>query len=47
MIQDEMASGKIDWTRGGVNKLTGCAVIAAISAVLHLYRPGPGQNPKA
>lgn len=45
MIQDEMASGKIDWTRGGINKLVGCALIAACSAIVHLYRPAPGANP--
>jgi hypothetical protein len=46
MLQDEMASGRIDWTRGGLNKLTGYAVTAAIAAVAHLYRPTPGSNPK-
>jgi hypothetical protein len=40
-IQDEMASGKIDWSRGGINKLTGYAVTAAIAALVHLYRPQP------
>ena len=45
MIQDEMASGKIDWSRGGLNKLVGCAIIAAASAIIHLYRPAPGTNP--
>lgn len=44
-IQDEMASGKIDWTRAGINKLTGYAVTAAIAALVHLYRPQPGQPP--
>lgn len=44
-IQDEMASGKIDWTRAGINKLTGYAVTAAIAALAHLYRPQPGQPP--
>ena len=43
-IQDEMASGKIDFTRGGINKLTGYAVTAAIAALIHLYRPSP--NPQ-
>lgn len=40
-IQDELASGHIDWTRGGVNKLTGYAVTAAVAALVHLYRPAP------
>jgi len=43
-IQDEMASGKIDWTRGGINKLTGYAVTAAIAALVHLYRPNPNPT---
>ena len=46
IVQDELASGKIDWTRGGINKLTGLAVTAAIAAVVHLYRASPGCNPK-
>jgi hypothetical protein len=46
MLQDEMASGKIDWSRAGLNKLCGCAVIAGAYAVIHLYRPAPGANPK-
>jgi hypothetical protein len=45
MLQDEMASGHIDWTRGGLNKLTGLATTAAIAAVIHLYVPNPGSNP--
>lgn len=45
-LQDELASGKIDWTRGGLNKLMGYAFTAAIAAVLHLYRATPGTNPK-
>ena len=44
-VQDELASGKIDWTRAGLNKLTGYALMAAISALVHLYRPTPGSNP--
>lgn len=40
-VQDELASGKIDFTRGGVNKLTGYAVTAGVAAVIHLYRPKP------
>lgn len=44
-IQDEMASGKIDWTRGGINKLTGYAVTAGIAAIVHLYRPNPPSKP--
>ena len=44
-VQDELASGRIDWTRGGVNKLCGLAVTAAIAAVVHLYCPAPGTNP--
>ena len=44
-IQDELASGRIDWTRAGVNKLAGLAVTAAIAAVVHLYRTAPGANP--
>jgi hypothetical protein len=43
-VQDEMASGKIDWTRGGINKLAGYAVTAGIAALIHLYRPSP--NPQ-
>ena len=46
MLQDELASGKIDWTRGGLNKLTGYAVTAGLAAVIHLYRTPPGLNPK-
>jgi hypothetical protein len=46
IIQDELASGHIDWTRSGINKLTGLAVTAAIAAVVHLYRTAPGANPK-
>jgi hypothetical protein len=45
MLQDELASGKIDWTRGGLNKLTGYAVTAAVAAIVHLYRPTPPQPP--
>ena len=45
-LQDEMASGHIDWTRGGLNKLAGYAVTAAVAAVMHLYAPAPGTNPK-
>jgi hypothetical protein len=44
-IQDELASGHIDWTRSGINKLTGYALTAAIAAIVHLYRPAPGTNP--
>lgn len=44
-IQDELASGKIDWTRAGLNKLTGYALTAAIAALVHLYRPAPRTNP--
>ena len=39
--QDELASGKIDWTRGGLNKLMGYAFTAAIAAVVHLYQKPP------
>ena len=46
IIQDELASGHIDWTRGGINKLTGLAVTAAIASIVHLYRATPGSNPK-
>jgi hypothetical protein len=46
-VQDELASGKIDWTRAGLNKLTGYALTAAIAALVHLYRPAPGTNPNA
>lgn len=45
VLQDEMASGKIDWTRSGLNKLFGYAITATIFAVVHLYRPQPGSNP--
>jgi hypothetical protein len=45
-VQDEMASGKIDFTRGGINKLTGYAVTAAIAALVHLYRPNPPSKPE-
>ena len=41
-IQDELASGRIDWTRGGINKLAGYAVTAGLAAIVHLYRPPPG-----
>lgn len=41
MVQDELASGHIDWTRGGLNKLCGLAFTAALAAVVHLYRPKP------
>ncbi len=44
-VQDEMASGKIDWSRGGINKLTGYAVTAGIAAIIHLYRPNPPSKP--
>jgi hypothetical protein len=43
-VQDEMASGKLDWSRGGINKLTGYAVTAAIAALVHLYRPQPNPT---
>jgi len=46
VVQDELASGHIDWSRGGINKLTGLAVTAALAAVVHLYRATPGSNPK-
>ena len=45
MIQDELASGHIDWTRAGLNKLMGYAFTAGIAAVVHLYVPTPGSNP--
>ncbi len=44
-IQDELASGHIDWTRSGINKLTGYAVTAGIAALVHVYRPAPGAPP--
>ena len=44
-IQDELASGKIDFTRAGWNKLMGYAFTAAIAALVHLYRPTPGAPP--
>ena len=44
-LQDELASGKIDWTRTGINKLTGYALTAAVASIVHLYRPSPGANP--
>jgi hypothetical protein len=44
-LQDELASGRIDWTRAGINKLTGYAITAGIFAVVHLYRTPPGSNP--
>ena len=44
-LQDELASGHIDWTRAGWNKLMGYAFTAAIAAVIHLYRTAPGDNP--
>lgn len=44
MVQDELASGHIDWTRGGLNKLCGLATTAAIAAVVHLYRPKPAPT---
>ncbi len=40
-VQDELASGKIDFTRSGWNKLAGYALTAAIAALVHLYRPSP------
>jgi hypothetical protein len=43
-IQDELASGHIDWTRGGVNKLCGLALTAAVSALIHLYRTPPAEK---
>jgi len=42
-LQDEMASGKVDFTRSGWNKLMGYAFTAAIAALAHLYRPAPTQ----
>ncbi len=44
-IQDELASGQIDWTRAGINKLAGYAVTAGLAALAHLYRPAPGSVP--
>lgn len=44
-IQDELASGHIDWTRAGINKLTGYAVTAGVAALIHVYRPAPGAPP--
>lgn len=44
-LQDELASGHIDWTRAGWNKLMGYAITAAVAAVVHLYRAAPGANP--
>jgi hypothetical protein len=44
-LQDELASGHIDWTRAGWNKLMGYAFTAAIAAVVHLYRTAPGATP--
>jgi len=44
-LQDELAAGKIDWSRGGLNKLAGYALTAAIASLVHLYRPAPGSNP--
>ncbi len=44
-IQDELASGHIDWTRSGINKLTGYAVMTGIAALVHVYRPAPGAPP--
>ena len=44
-LQDELASGHIDWTRAGWNKLMGYALTAAVAALVHLYRPAPGATP--
>jgi len=46
MLQDELASGRIDWSHSGLNKLMGYAAMAAVAAVVHLYAPVPGTNPK-
>jgi len=43
-LQDELASGRIDFTRGGFNKLTGYALTAAVAALVHLYRPSPSTQ---
>ncbi len=43
-IQDELASGKIDWTRAGLNKLFGYAITAGIASLVHLYRPQPNPT---
>ena len=42
-LQDELASGHVDFTRTGWNKLMGYAFTAAIAALAHLYRPAPSQ----
>ena len=44
MLQDELASGKIDWTRGGLNKLMGYAFSTAVAALVHLYRMPPNPT---
>ena len=44
-LQDELASGHIDWTRAGWNKLMGYTFTAALAAIVHLYRPAPGSTP--
>ena len=44
-LQDELASGRIDWSHSGINKLLGYALTAGIAALVHLYRPSPGSTP--
>ena len=46
-IQDELASGRIDWTRSGINKLIGYTISPTVAAIVHLYRTPPGGNPNA
>ena len=43
-VQDGLSMGHIDYTRAGLNKLTGYAVTAGIAAVVHLYRPHPNAT---
>ena len=44
-VQDELSMGHIDLTRAGLNKLVNLAVMAAIAALVHLYRPQPNTPP--
>lgn len=44
VLYDELQTGKVDLSAAGLHKLATLAGLAALTAVLHLYRPAPGSG---
>ena len=45
-LANELQSGHLDLTANGLEKMVLSAAVTAAVALLHLYTPSPGQNPK-